>query len=715
MLAVLAGALAIGAISLADGSDAQETTAQPTAAPASAATEAASTSGEPSTGSPASPTVAPPSSLSLDEPAYAWKLADLSGGKAEIVVANDTPKPASFELRLTLDGLAASGEDGDPLAVGEVLRIASGAKASTGDSGDGDQAVRATGTIPAGGSRAVVVATDAKVAAGVYGGQVTAFSSGDRGVVRAALSLTVPGLATVTATPAATSQTMQAVRWIPFLDETVAVRGNWIALSDSVEADVSKEDLTLEKRAYLGALAGDKGGVAAIRFDDRVKTLPSGLAGIEIDTKGFDGPGDYKGKLDLTPSDPATGTLELTVVTKDSIVWAIVALLIGLGAALGGRRLLGARQIAAVGYRATEAHAALRAARRRFRRKARGRSWRELDSRADYEARARKLHDDLAKAGDRSFDSIPEADRKLLSAEIDKLRAHADSLDSLHEAALSLETAVAAVEALPQLEDALPDGMPRHPAFVADARDLLAGERMTIEQLDERVSDIEAGADRIDDFPELHERVARAVEWMAELKADPPPGAEDEIRAAGTHLTGAWSRVWQAPNAEAAFDARLIGALSDAVGEVAGLKAWQENVAERGVRGFLELTDDERADVIAPAAAAVSTDLRELTVWGGGGDVARAAPRRLAERRAHYAAAIGSASDWILFFGLAAAVLTGLIALYFGKSWGTPTDYLTAVLWGFTTTAAVDTLATAMRERANPDGLLTSGAATKEP
>ena len=39
---------------------------------------------------------------------------------------------------------------------------------------------------------------------------------------------------------------------------------------------------------------------------------------------------------------------------------------------------------------------------------------------------------------------------------------------------------------------------------------------------------------------------------------------------------------------------------------------------------------------------------------------------------------------------LAIALLSGLDALYFGHEFGTPRDYLNALLWGFTTRVAVD-------------------------
>jgi hypothetical protein len=51
---------------------------------------------------------------------------------------------------------------------------------------------------------------------------------------------------------------------------------------------------------------------------------------------------------------------------------------------------------------------------------------------------------------------------------------------------------------------------------------------------------------------------------------------------------------------------------------------------------------------------------------------------------------------------LVVSIFSGLGALYFGKAWGTVTDYTVAFLWGLSTPAALTALAAALTPRANP-------------
>jgi hypothetical protein len=57
---------------------------------------------------------------------------------------------------------------------------------------------------------------------------------------------------------------------------------------------------------------------------------------------------------------------------------------------------------------------------------------------------------------------------------------------------------------------------------------------------------------------------------------------------------------------------------------------------------------------------------------------------------------------WMTLAAWAVALATGIAALYFDQTFGTPTDYAIALLWGLTTATAVDALGDVLRVRRAP-------------
>ena len=133
-------------------------------------------------------------------------------------------------------------------------------------------------------------------------------------------------------------------RGLPFSDAVLKLDGNEVPLRVPPETTDSQLNLTPHKP--LG-FATAEGGLVAISWDGELETLADGKAvAAQLQIGDLDGPGDYKGKINLLGTDEK-GIVEVSVSATDFIAWPILALLLGIGLAFFVKRWTNVRRVGA--------------------------------------------------------------------------------------------------------------------------------------------------------------------------------------------------------------------------------------------------------------------------------------------------------------------------------------------------------------------------------
>jgi hypothetical protein len=601
--------------------------------------------------------------VSLGKPAYGWTEAKLGTAPGERVeIRNDTGAPAEVQVVLTIPSLGLvdrRGQSAPP--TGQIVYDARPI------------------TLRAGAGVILHFRARDALAAGTHAGTLAVFRTDAEAITRVPVTVTAGDAGTPA--PASASQTMQGVRWVPLVDQLggrrlTTLSGDWIPLRSSDGA------LKLEAGTYLGSIAGDRSGVAAVYATGAIDTLPSGRRGLEVTAKGFDGPGTYKGKLDLLPGEDG-GDVELTVVMKDSIIWAVLALVIGIEAALRARRWQGSGRV----LKALEVEAAR--AREAF-----GKAAQELDGTPwsgfvpvhEFHRRAAEVDTQIADERANRFVQLPDRTRDRLIAELDELERAAADLKRLPECAPKLSAALDEAARIVPRPDLLGVDPPPNPAWLTDARKLLQPpSEPTLEHLHQRVDAIERAATFADGFPQLAESVLQDAADLRTLR-NHAAGRHGELRKVETaegHLRSAWSAVWRARTVAEAGSGETLKALE---------------AASRAVRAIA--IPPRRGDETAPPVEATRPPagqalLDAAAALGGGPALAtdQLARLRFGDR-------------WMRAFAYLIAIGTGLGALYVGKTFGAPLDYVQALVWGGATTVTLDALAQAIGLRSRPEDVL---------
>jgi hypothetical protein len=569
-----------------------------------------------------------------------------------------------------------------------------------------------TPELPAGGEISVAfkIASTEKIAGGQYSGQLTAYTTNPDTVVRVPVTLVAGTKGTVSPKPLVAKQTMQAVRWIPFVDETVAVRDPWIPLSSDVKADLKASDLALADGTILGGVAGDDRGVASIEFVGEVKELPDHVAGIKINAFGLNGPGKYVGKIDLLPDDATAGEVDFTVVAKDSILWVLICLVAGIALALWFRHWRGvARPVIRMGQAEAGLRRRYRSALRSFKSKAKRQPWRGYTTTGDFHSVAKELRASLDRIAKHGFDQMDADEAKQARAKLASLDEHVKAWAGFDKELADLKRSLDEVDELGSPAGLLPAGASEEPAFSREGRTLLHGAKLTIEEFSEVKKRVASATKLAKEWPKLHDTVAIYAKRLKELEEHEDELDRDEIEAfhqARTQFVGAWTLMWEAESPEDAQDPDLEDRLLTAESQIAGLMSSLREPgkpAREWLAGavFIDVPSDLQLESILPPITA--------------GGALEEAPSDPARREEFFKAAIRTGDRWQVSFAAVVALFTGLTALYWGKTWGTPVDYLTAFLWGLTTTAAIDLLAEAIRTYAEPETAIPPPSVTEKP
>jgi hypothetical protein len=412
------------------------------------------------------------------------------------------------------------------------------------------------------------------------------------------------------------------------------------------------------------------------------------------------------------------------------ILWPVIALSLGIGAALWLRRWGKVeRRLVLWRRRLALARAAHHDAQQQLSR-ASG-AWRDIDTTVSFEAEAATLERLIRTIGSESFDQIAEEREKAVEHAFAALDGYTARLREFDGLATALASSFGTADRCGTV-DVSGVGVPlQHPPgppgfIVGGRRDLLTGGQITVSELERRSSEMDATRRFADQWPETWRSVARRFDALRRLSADQ---REDQVvvRARG-RLYSAWTSVWEAGDAATAQARRpaLEEALSDvdaALGEVGtsppaapSRPEAAERVGPSGKEVLLEMrlpssTVAYRSSsviallLVALGALVVVLGSKILRVVGviaalaavlilGGWLRSKISGRWIFSKdRLKRGDSVMTLLGWVV------AVASGLTALYFDKTFGTPTDYLVAALWGLTAMTAIDALAQILRDR----------------
>ena len=549
----------------------------------------------------------------------------------------------------------------------------------------------------------------AQIAAGTYAGQLVAYESGGP-VVRRAITLNVPG--GLPAKPAVKTLTLRTEWW--FAGQQW-LRQRDVPLDESSGTDRSA--LNLKTGQVLGYLTGSNGGTARVTWSGTSKliNLEKALA-LKLNADGFSRPGTYTGTIDLVPADATAGDVTVSAVYTHVVVWPIAALALGILAALF---ILTITQVYRVVWQLQETLAelgvAFRASQTRFASRSQGKPYATYSIEDAVRNEIKRLSGaiDLLKGPFKV--SVDATTLKTAIEEMGKLKQDIDSwappggassfdiggfdkdLDELDEALDEIERFAIGNGPPADLpaSGAEKDGPNEHfPAFVPAARALLKGH--TLGSLAE--------------YRSLHEQVKKhaafASTWLAtaasiqeldllaERLSAPDVPLDDEdtnlLGDADETLTAAWRELWTAESAEKLAADRTEQDVQDAQQTLYKLSARLPRPAEENVEDVRMGGEPARGRTFGLRRRLWAAHLDEVV------EVDYAAQAE------SYRAQLARWRWALAAVAFVVAVFTGLTALYFGKAWGTATDYATAFLWGLTTQTALTVLVAALAPGPSP-------------
>ncbi|HHE73297.1 MAG TPA: hypothetical protein ENL34_13565 [Chloroflexi bacterium] len=247
-------------------------------------------------------------------------------GSVEIEVLNNTTQSLTVSVELTTFVDPTSGVSVEPASL--------------------LQSLIPSFTLPPAGQTTLTLATasGAQPEPGKYTASLVLAVLSHNAVLRKPITIEVPETITVGETslpdslrPAVERWTLKAVRFLPFADPA-CVRG--VLLGCTLPLD--GKPVALEDPMPVGQLVNEEGGGGLLVS---VREASDHYALLDL---AFDRPwglvGNYTGVVDLVPGDPDAGIVEMSVHVKDSIVWPLLALWLGVTAARHLQRYLTVRR-----------------------------------------------------------------------------------------------------------------------------------------------------------------------------------------------------------------------------------------------------------------------------------------------------------------------------------------------------------------------------------
>jgi hypothetical protein len=399
-----------------------------------------------------------------------------------------------------------------------------------------------------------------------------------------------------------------------------------------------------------------------------------GVTLLPVTVSGADAVGDYSGRLDIPGSDGIAVALQVTAPWW----WALFALLLGAALAVAAQLWTGRiRPMSRLRRRADALQGAYADGDRVVKSVTHGlvcgptpervAAYRDSVEQAVAAAGRSALDWDAGSDGGRAVEAslaLAERDAAYLAAESGGL---ADALSEL-------EAALDAVE-LDPAADAL--GSPR---LLSGARALLSG-RLNVGEAVARGRRAQEAVALLEGWRELAARARRYERWLASLRAlgELPPAERRLLDFADATLFEVARELLDAADGaalERLGTAADLDRVYDALARVGGAHdSWLPADSQPGQERSLELFGGGL--------------LRErLDGLGRDGDGAEAEVLARAARAAKLAQAGSRAADVaVVALAVFSGVLAGLVAFYFGKTWGSFSDFLTLVFAGTAATA----------------------------
>jgi hypothetical protein len=538
---------------------------------------------------------------------------------------------------------------------------------------------------------------------GTYSGTLVAYIKESDIAVRLPLTITVGTAATVAATPLIDSVTTTVHCYVPSFIAALSRIGPlpqvgrhcsrglkvWIPLKADVDPGAKGTKLALASGG-IGSVDGDHGNAIVKYKGGETKDVATGNA-IPVEIVGLTKAGEYEGKVDLV------GTVTIKAVVSDAWGWPVLAVLVGTLAALTLLRYSGlARASFNLNLRRWEALDAIDKATAKVA-SATGKPWAGADIAQATTNKSTEISTKINELGHLSFS---EADAKKVAeieAALAALTTAAANLDTLAGVMPKLELAR---DSLSRRASPLPQTDPAHsgrPPLAAEAKNLLEPTTLTLEELNALVST--KVPDMLKLIGDWQSREGDVAEYQRALEAidrpDPPDEPNQILDDALECLSGVWNRLWDATTAsEFATEeidkdlARVHRSVSDLHGaphhpHLGTMLSYARarTTALLPDWGNLVLADVLRADLA-------------LGQESSGGAAPATIPEKVpTETTIKHLRSEGRKRELVLLvLGFVIALLTALKALYFGKAWGTWFDYVEAVLWALTATAALTLL-----------------------
>jgi hypothetical protein len=562
------------------------------------------------------------------------------------------------------------------------------------------------------------------LAKGMYSGELVASPQGKRGpAIRRAVVIE----ANTAATPAVKTLNAQA-EWL--LPGHHWLRRGELPLEPS--AGLNAAALNLSSGEVLGYLTGSNGGTARATWNGGSVRVFGGTAmALKLDVDGFGAPGTYTGTISLLPGDPSAGDVNVSIVYTDSVFWPILLLGLGIVAAVMVQKVAQVQRVVwQLRGQLADLGVWFESAQERFAAATQGKTYASYsitnpidkeNSRLD--ALAQQLKGSLATSLDKERHTEAVKGIAALKDVIDgwappdneeTLDGFAKELDHLASSLEQIES-LAIKSGPPEYGDGLPvasaSTVNSAPEILTALSGLLRGTSFTtLGNYRSRRKEIEAAAD----FADAWLQRASSIEAMREMssqfqgKKKKKKKKRDAWEAA---VQASWRTLWNAST--------LAGLAS--IGQSAAVRSASATLGEppagaKRTEARVALT--KLASTSGAPGLPGGLSLTATPTTTGAESPRLVAVKSLAtvdyEARAKEYRARLAQSRWLLAaVSFVVAVVTGLTLLYFGKAWGTATDFVTAFFWGLMTQTAVSGLIAVLAPDSNPLSIPASPVKTK--
>lgn len=391
--------------------------------------------------------------------------------------------------------------------------------------------------------------------------------------------------------------------------------------------------------------------------------------------------GDYEGTFDLQPDVEDAGDVKVTLERRDQVLVPTLVLVLGLLIAWWGQRW-----ISPSGRTLSHLHTKSREAADKLRQNAEIRELHlsGLDAFLDKIGGARKrLWRRPAPVG---------ADNVELQAEISNVDLLTDAAEVWSDSRIgasinSLEASLEGVEVPPTPTGALVE----EPAFMAEARDLLSG-AVPVEEIMERKTKIDAAAEAATVWPELFNLVGRYSDRLAELdlQRERMPSADMRLLERGHRLVSGIR--WDLWHAKDGTDLKARTASEELVEteEIVGQLSYYLPPVQEALlpENAMNLVASPPLGPLVDFAGRLPS-FAEIAVWLKSPFAERVRDRAL--------------DSFFVLLAFAVSVWTGLVSLYFDRTFGTFRDYLGLLAWAVGTAAVLDVVNAVLSKLGPPE------------